>query len=199
MNPRISGYCPIKRLVLTRCGLFAKGTISLFESLLGNIYVEELFVSGNKATDEAIPSISQFLIEAKLKTLCLGDNNLSREGIEPLCHVLKSQKTIRVLHINGNNIGDEGANELILALRDGGVIEELNLSDCGLRSCQWAHRLPIMCSLAVLNVSRNDIADDGFVEFCDGLQNCFSIRHLDLSKNKFGGLWCVTAHAKWRL
>lgn len=51
--------------------------------------------------------------------------------------------------------------------------------------------LSVVSTLADLNLSHNSIDDDGFTLICDGLQAACSLRHLNLSFNKFGGKSCI--------
>ena len=57
LNPVKSGYCPIKRLVLTQCQLGIDGTRTVFTSLRDNVFVEELIMNGNHCTDTVMGDI----------------------------------------------------------------------------------------------------------------------------------------------
>lgn len=191
LNPAESGYCPIKRLILTRSGLLSEGVNKLFQALQGNIYIEEIYLSGNKCTNDAMKSIADFLPQSKLNTLALGDNCLGLDGIEILAPAFSNSQTLRRLQVNNNPIGDDGATALILALREADTVEELNMSGCGLSTCAWSHRIRIMSKLSYLNVSHNKIADWGCQELCEGLCTSFCVRHLDISANIFHGQLCL--------
>ena len=57
LDPVKSGYCPIKRLVMTQCGLGIDGIRTIIVSLKNNVFVEELILNGNNCTDSCMPDI----------------------------------------------------------------------------------------------------------------------------------------------
>jgi Ran GTPase-activating protein (RanGAP) involved in mRNA processing and transport len=119
--------------------------------------------------------------------LGLGNNNISAAGMTILGPTLTNQKHLKVLQLQCNPIGDAGASTIFAAIRDNKIIETLNLCQCDLNRCPWASKLQIIDSLTNLNLSNNKINDDGFRSLCNSLENCFSLRYLDLSNNIFNG------------
>jgi hypothetical protein len=120
VNPILSGYCPMKRLTLVRCSLQFKGVKYLLEAATQNIFLEELILTGNNATDEAIPYLNQYLSFNlnKIRVLGLGDNEISTEGAQALATVLGKHKYLSCLLLSGNPIGDTGAESLLMSIRD---------------------------------------------------------------------------------
>ncbi len=188
LNPVKSGYCPLKRLVLTQCRLGIAGTRTVFNALCTNVFLEELIVNGNHCTDAVIPDIVRCLVSSsnRFKTLGLGTNDLTAAGMVGFAAALEGHASLCELQLNGNNIGDEGADHVFKALRDNDRLERLNLSYCGIQECQWSGRLRIMTSLGYLNLSQNEITDAGCSALCDALEACACLRQLDLSSNMFG-------------
>ena len=163
LNPSVSGYCPVKRLTLVRCSLMLRGVKCLMDACLQNNFLEELTLTGNQATDEAMPSIIKFMNFNlnRIKVLGLGDNGFTAEGVNLLSPVLESHKYLQCLLLNGNSIGDDGADYLLKAIRDRGLLDTLNLSNCGIKTCAWASRLRVMTKLSTLGLGHNRIDDDG--------------------------------------
>ncbi len=190
VSPLVSGYCALKRIVLTQCCLGLNGTRTVVNACWNNIFVEELLISGNACTDAVVPDLIKTLRGSanRFRILGVGSNSLSDEHMEEFSAVLATHKYLKELHISGNTeLGDVGVGHIIKALRDNMVVEVLNVSNCGVRECPFAGSLRIMGHLADLNLSQNEISDSGVRELCGGLEVCFSLRHLNLSYNHFGG------------
>lgn len=104
LSTKISGYCPIKRLALSNCrycygGLLyvslccftrylldrlgTKRSSKLFESLIGNVYVEELLFNGNLCTDHSLTILVQCFATGNnaFRELYMGNNMVSSAGI----------------------------------------------------------------------------------------------------------------------
>jgi Ran GTPase-activating protein (RanGAP) involved in mRNA processing and transport len=194
LNPVISGYCPIKRLVLTRSELGYYGCKSLFEAICGNLFLEELIITSCKCTDKAIPYLLKTLInnQNRLRVLGLGGNYLSIESIRELYPVFATHRYLKDIDLHCNPIGDEGTDMLLKSIRDNNLIVTLNLSACDIKDCKWATRLQIMTALATLNLSHNKIDDEGCHNLCDSLEECVCLRHLDISNNIFRSLGSIS-------
>ena len=188
LDPVKSGYCALKRLVLTQCQLGIDGTRTVFVALKNNVFLEELVMNGNGCTDGVMPEIVATLKSSscRLKLLNLASNGLTADSMESFAVALEGHMCLREVQLNDNGIGDEGADHLFAAIRDNGILSSLNLSYCGIKECPWSGRLRIMTALAYLNLSQNSISDTGCLALCDALENCVCLRHLDLSNNLFG-------------
>ena len=139
INPIISGYCSIKRLSLVKTTVGVKGSISIFESLTGNSFIEELFMTGNCFTDAAVPALAKCLSHRQcyLKVLGIGDNEITAAGMGILAPVFGAHESLKSLNLNINPIGDDGTSLLFSAIRDGEVMKSINLSKCNIKSCKW--------------------------------------------------------------
>lgn len=193
VNPVVSGYNPMKRLSMTRCNLGVNGTKYVVEACIGNNFIEELYLTGNQATDEVSDSLVRLLqySESRLKAFGFGDNLLSSQAVANLAPFVESHKFLSVIQLQDNPICDEGAAAIFRSIRDKHLVEKINFRACRVEKCTWSGRLSVISSLIDLNLSYNNIDDEGFVNICDGLNAAYSIRHLDLSYNKFGGLICM--------
>ena len=96
--------------------------------------------------------------------------------------------SLRHLHLNGNHIGDNGAEELFLAIKQSNLLLSLNLAHCELSECLWSYRLRHISSLTQLILSYNNISDSGLETLFDGLEGSCCLRHLDISHNLFGSV-----------
>lgn len=193
VSPMISGYCALKRIVLTQCRLGLNGTRTVVNACYNNIFIEELVISGNNCTDSVMPDIVKTLQGSanRFRLLGIGSNGFTGASMESLAAAIKEHPHLKGLHLSGNPIGDEGAGYLFRALRDNMVMETLNLSNCDLVDCPFAGELRIMGQLADLNLSQNQISDRGVADLSDALEACVCLRHLDLSNNYFGGKHAV--------
>ena len=74
---------PIRRLNLSNCNLHYYGTVRLFQTRVGHSYVEEVIVTDNRCTDEALPIISKAVndIQSKVNTLVLSGNDITDKGM----------------------------------------------------------------------------------------------------------------------
>jgi hypothetical protein len=193
LNPIISGYCAMKRLVFTNIGLGKTGIKALFQAIECNEFIEEVLVSGNNGTDDCITEIVSTLLHDtnKIRILCLGGMEFTEKSMESFGLVFKKNDKVEELQLNNNSIGDIGTFSLFDGIRDNNVLLNLNLSNCNIIKCTWASKLRIMTNLVCLDLSYNNIDDEGLEQLCDALGNCYCIRHIDLSNNKFGGLPCL--------
>jgi hypothetical protein len=192
INPIVSGYCPIKRLILTRSGLGVHGASAIFAALTGNIFLEELVMNGNHATDSAMLPLIKLLshTQSRLRIISLGSNDITARGMTELGVAIGPHPYLEEVFLNDNPIGDEGAMKLFKHLRDNNNLTTLNLCHCNMKKCDWGPKLQVMLMLRSLNCSQNLIDDEGFKNICDGLIECLCLRHIDLSYNRFGGEIC---------
>lgn len=113
------------------------------------------------------------------------------EGMALLAPVFIRNRSLRQLQLNGNNIGDEGAELLFEAIKERNVLQSIELSRCGLCECRWARHLRSTSSLSSISVSNNLIDPIGLDRLCDGILGCASLRNVDMSHNLFGSGHCL--------
>ena len=188
IDPVTAGYCPLRRLIATRCCLGSKGVISLVKALKQNTVIEELFLSGNAATDSAVVFLVQFLSFRGngITTLGLGDNQLTVHGMNDLSAIVGNHHKLVNLQLNGNSIGDNGVDHILGAMGGRLNFDSLNLNSCGVIDCFWANNLCNLLSLSSLFLSHNGIDDSGLQMLASGLRATCTLRYLDLSYNLFG-------------
>mgnify|MGYP003386332503 CR=1 FL=1 len=212
MNVLTSGYCPIKRLLLSRCSLGVKGGTELLENLASNIYLEELLLNGNGMTDAAIEPLLAFINShsvCHVGVLSVADNGFTTLGMSRLGYALRSNHCLRELHLHDNNhppggprspgaisnaniaaesgVFDEALDGLFISLTENPLITTVNISNCSLRNCVWGDHVRILTTLTSLFVNNNVIDDEGCAVLCSALSINCSIRTVDLSNNVFSG------------
>lgn len=82
MHPTKGNY-KIKVLFLTKCNLGPRNIARLFQNLCGNNIIEEIYISGNNCTDDAVAQIVSFMLEHKnvVRRLGFGNNSITHAGI----------------------------------------------------------------------------------------------------------------------
>ncbi|XP_065898508.1 protein NLRC3-like isoform X2 [Dysidea avara] len=110
-----------------------------------------------------------------LVVLNLSENNLTVN--DGLVYVMKMVKTssvsLRMLCVSGNPIGDEGISLISSELRCNNVLIGLEVMNCGLsvKGAVCISKVLRKCSLEVLNLSSNDIGDNGITAIAGALSN----------------------------
>jgi hypothetical protein len=111
LSPAVSGYCALKRIVLTQCRLGLNGVRTVVNATHNNIFVEELIISGNNCTDAVMPDIVQALKGSanRYHLLGMGSNGFSAESMKSFADAVRDHAYLKAIHLSGNPIGDEGA------------------------------------------------------------------------------------------
>ncbi len=192
INTIISGYCPIKRLILTRTHLGVHGCEAIWKALYGNIFIEEVIINGNQGSDLMLPTLIKCLShsQSRLRVLGLGSNDITARGMRLLGPAIGAHNFMEEIYLHDNPIGDEGVDLLFKDLKDNNSLSMINLCRCNIKKCAWGAKLRIMLNLRTLILGCNMIDDEGFQGLCDGLLNCTCLRHIDISYNRFGAESC---------
>jgi hypothetical protein len=104
-----------RELFLRESGITSQGAMAIAEGLHGNKTLERLFISSNTIGDNGAKALAQSLSgnnNLKLRELCLGNNNITDEGVEYLANMLESNKTLTHLYLHSNSITDHGLKRL---------------------------------------------------------------------------------------
>jgi hypothetical protein len=93
----------IKVLCLLRCGILSDGAVNLGQVISENTSLEILNLSGNKFGDVGAIAFASGLVENKhIKHLCLSSCGITNGGVS-LGQALKTNKTLKILDIGGEN------------------------------------------------------------------------------------------------
>ena len=162
---------------LEECGFIALRCISLFDLYSVSICSQQSKANAKQAkTDLFMEHIEQFRLSKP-------------EFYNQLIKVFNNDPSLTTLDLNDNEIGDDGAQALAIALENNTSITEFNLeyNQIGDEGAQaLATALQKNNSLTVLNLGYNEIVDEGAQALATVLRNNISIMELNLGSNEIG-------------
>ena len=122
--------CNLEKLELGGCNMTDSSAHALSQLLYSNTSLETLDLMGNPAiTSDGWATIFRGLAEnRRLETLVLDYNKISDETIRHLASAIKQNSSIKAIDLEGNNIGELGAECLLDALGKNRSIHDLTLS-----------------------------------------------------------------------
>ncbi|KPI85052.1 hypothetical protein ABL78_5890 [Leptomonas seymouri] len=171
----------------------ANGVVAICDAVKTNKELRRLTIGNNHATDEAAAAIAAMLEgNYTLEELDLRLNSLTAVGIKTIAqNGLAKNTSLRSLILSGNQVGPVGANELthVLSAHQRSVIEQLDLSSCGLMSTggvRIASLLSTSISLKDVNLSDNSLDDEAAVCLAQNMADGFAISLVDVSCNEIG-------------
>ncbi|XP_061125356.1 NACHT, LRR and PYD domains-containing protein 3-like isoform X4 [Syngnathus typhle] len=160
---------------LQYCRLSKKSCKALASVLSSPCSLRELNLSDNDLGDDGLEALAAGLAKPQcaLQVLELEWCNLSKKSCEALASVLSSPCSLRELELSDNDLGDDGLEALAAGLaKPQCALQVLKLRECNLRkkSCEaLASVLSSPCSLSELDLSDNDLGDDGLEALAAGL------------------------------
>ncbi|XP_037098598.1 protein NLRC5-like isoform X4 [Syngnathus acus] len=167
--------CTLQVLGLSGCKLSKKSCEALASVLSSPGSLRELDLSHNDLYDDGLEALAAGLAKPQctLQVLGLEQCELSKKSCEALASVLSSPCSLRELELSCNDLGDDGLEALAAGLaKPQCTLEVLGLNCCELskKSCEaLAFVLSSPCSLRELELSCNDLGDDGLEALAAGL------------------------------
>lgn len=169
------------------------GVMTICDAVKSNKELKRLTLGNNHATDEAAGAIAAML-EANytLEELDIRLNTLTAAGVRMIAQQgLAKNTSLRFLSLSGNEVGPVGANELthVLSAHQRSVLEQLDLSSCGLTSSggvRIASLLSTSISLKEVNLSDNALDDEAAVRLAQNITDGIAISVVDVSCNEIG-------------
>ncbi|KAM9772464.1 NACHT, LRR and PYD domains-containing protein 12-like isoform 9-T9 [Syngnathus typhle] len=161
--------------VLFNCKLRKKSCEALASVLSSPCSLRELNLSDNDLGDDGLEALAAGLAKPQcaLQVLELEWCKLSKKSCEALASVLSSPCSLRELNLGENDLGDDGLEALAAGLaKPQCTLQVLKLQWCKLskKSCEaLASVLSSPCSLRELDLSYNDLGDDGLEALAAGL------------------------------
>ncbi|XP_057678256.1 NACHT, LRR and PYD domains-containing protein 3-like isoform X1 [Corythoichthys intestinalis] len=157
-----------------------KGSCDLLASVLCSpSNLRHLDLSFNNLLDEGVEILSKGLASPNcvLESLYLRHCGLGKGSCHLLASVLSSPSNLKSLNLGGNNLSDKGVEILSKGLASPHCkLESLFLMECGLSksSCHLLTSVPSYPSNLSLNLSKNNLSDEGVEILSKGLSspNC---------------------------
>ena len=125
----ISNNTDLQELNLSSTGLETLDTMKISRGLQKISSLTRLCINNNNITDEASDDIAAAIsCNIHLQELNLGSNNLQTSGTIKITKALQKISTLTKLYIDCNNITDEAADDIGLALSCNGNLQIVNIS-----------------------------------------------------------------------
>ncbi|KAA0711533.1 Ribonuclease inhibitor [Triplophysa tibetana] len=192
--------CKLEKLRLRACGLADKGS-GLFSALSSNpSHLRHLNLSQNKLGEMGAEVLCFLLrnLKLKLETLELRSCGFSKKRCADLSSALNSNPShLRHLNLSKNKLGTLGVNKLSDLLKNPQFkLKTLQLCKCRIETKRMVILIQALCSnpshLKELNLSQNEIKDDGVKHLCDLLKHCelekLELCGCSLTEKQCGGL-----------
>jgi Ran GTPase-activating protein (RanGAP) involved in mRNA processing and transport len=78
----------------------------LAKTLKSNPLVRYIDLSSNKITDDGVQHLAKAICETQVESLNLASNKLTEKCTEPLAAILRTNKNLKVLDLQNNNINN---------------------------------------------------------------------------------------------
>ncbi|XP_028655186.1 NACHT, LRR and PYD domains-containing protein 12-like isoform X1 [Erpetoichthys calabaricus] len=189
--------CQLEKLSLFQCGLTSNCCADLAETLYTMRNLKKLALRGNKLQNNGVRQLCGPLQrpDCTIQHLGLEGCGLFYECCEDLATVLEMNKSLKSLSLDWNELGDTGGRLLSRGLLSPTcILQNLELEGCGLTE-ECCHDLALALSsnksLLSLNLSENELEDNGVTLLCAGLKhpNC-QLQRLILQNNGLTGSCC---------
>lgn len=122
-----------------------------------------------------------------VQELNLHDNSLRAEGVEAICNMMAVNLWITSLDISGNSVGKAGLAALARMIQNSSRLKKLNISQCKIQGVNgvkdFINALAHNHCLQVLDLSYNEISDEGSACFENVLARNTTLKSLDISFN----------------
>ncbi|XP_051782438.1 NACHT, LRR and PYD domains-containing protein 12-like isoform X5 [Erpetoichthys calabaricus] len=193
----LGNSCNIRTLSLFQCGLTSNCCADLAETLYTMRNLKKLALRGNKLQNNGVRQLCGPLQrpDCTIQHLGLEGCGLFYECCEDLATVLEMNKSLKSLSLDWNELGDTGGRLLSRGLLSPTcILQNLELEGCGLTE-ECCHDLALALSsnksLLSLNLSENELEDNGVTLLCAGLKhpNC-QLQRLILQNNGLTGSCC---------
>eukprot|EP00931_Biecheleriopsis_adriatica_P005637 TRINITY_DN107130_c0_g1_i1.p1 TRINITY_DN107130_c0_g1~~TRINITY_DN107130_c0_g1_i1.p1 ORF type:complete len:299 (-),score=66.58 TRINITY_DN107130_c0_g1_i1:48-875(-) len=121
-----------------------------------------------------------------LQELHLTGNPLGEGGMHPLAAALRENIPLERLFLRSTQLHTEGLQPLVAALRVNRTLKTVDLSENSIASGGAASLAEVLCqgaSLESVYLGRNSVGFRGALTLLQALENCYSLKNLDVSDN----------------
>ena len=144
-------------------------------------------ISDCDITDEGATMIMKLLSTKNsfLKDFQMHNVNGVTITITNIINVLRDVSTLKVLNFSCINLGDEAVNDVAVVICNNPMLQNLNISQNKFSSkiMQIIIALSKFSAIKSLNISKNQITDDGIEDMAFTLAQCHTLEELDISYN----------------
>lgn len=179
----------LKILDFSKCELSGEETVIFCNTFPMNSSIEKLNFKDNQIRDEGTLAICGTLRTSRTVTeLNLSNNNIGVASAKYLAEILKTNITLKKLDLSGNQLGDEGVIILMTGLEKNVTLTELNLSGnkIGDDGAIAIGRSINSCGLLKLDLTKNEIAEQGGFAVLDSLKENSTLTSFKLKDNQPG-------------
>ncbi len=198
INPSslLSGSGQWRRLRLYDCHFPSLRQLSdVIDAIRGNVILEdlELSLTHPALSDDCIAQLRNSLtrFESRLTSLSLCHHALTAAGLKEVVEIIRHPRTtIKRLNLSHSfsTPSEEVSgvlNDVVLAAMSTRQLTHLTLSHCHLADGGWSQFLSFTPSLHLLDLSGNLLDDNHVIAILRNLTHSFSLRELNLAKNRF--------------
>ena len=138
-----------------------------------NKIVTKLDLSRNRISDNGIEIISKCIESNRSVTkVDLSRNKLSDVSIRKISVALKLNQVVQIFDISHNKLSDDGVVAIIDCLKDNATLQQLNMSHNEISNgINFGKALKMNNILQVLDISKNNISDEGVIAIGKALRN----------------------------
>ena len=182
----------LRRLFVNNAALSDEAVASISD-MLKCIHVEQLHLRHNSVGSDGAALLSEALNDdGSLTHLLLGWNDIGVSGIEFICDSILRQnqdQALRLLDVDGNDLGSDGAAAVSLLLRDNSSLSSIwlasnNIGDLGIDSL--SDSLCHSSTLLTLDLENNGITAEGGALLAVALRHNSTLEKLWLGHNPIG-------------
>jgi len=177
----------LRNLELQHCPLLDAGATALANALASNRALHSLRIPFTGVGDSAISALAAALRQGSaLHVLDLSGNQFTAIGVSDLASALKVAPQLEWLSLSANaRVGAPGAVALANALPDTGLIS-LHLEGCAIGATPCGRLADALAASKVeeINLSSNEIGDQGAWELAWRLPDCTNLTTLHLAVNE---------------
>ena len=145
------------------------------------------YIAGNDLTREGIEPVCEALMfDVQVLQLWLKRNPLHRDGVQPICDLLRTNSYLQTLDLTNTGLLDPGAIDVLLALGSNSTLRHLYLGMNGLTADTCRVFTSIEHNLSHLSISGNRVGDEGAMEMAKVLTKSTTLKILDISSCGIG-------------
>ena len=160
--------------------------VDIIQGIMQVYTLQKLNISNNKISDDGAIAFSECLkTNTTLIELDMSSNNITCKGASVIAEAIQVNTALQKLNISHNEISDDGAIAFIGCLETNTTLIELesgNNITCKVASV-IAEAIQVNTALQKLNISHNEISDDGAIAFSECLKTNTTLIELDMSWN----------------